>query len=63
MSKGIIKPASEAAAGVEASPTKRGGSSGGGVQQHQAEGAGADPAVIRYRHRSSIPVRCVVNTG
>ena len=63
VSKDLIKPASEAGAGVEASPTKKGGSSGGGAQQHQAAGAGADPAVIRYRHRSSIPVRSVVNTG
>ena len=62
VSKGLIKPASEAVSGVEASPTK-GGSSGRGAQQHQTAGAGADPAVIRYRHRSSIPVRSVVNTG
>ena len=64
VSKGLVKPASEAAGGVEASPTRgAGGSTGGGAQQHQAAGGGADPAVIRYRHRSSIPVRSVINTG
>ena len=69
VSKDLIKLASDLEGGAEASSTgercPRGAGVGSQQQQQKAAGggAGSDPAVIRYRPRSSIPVRSVVNTG